>query len=105
MRLLPQSLGDRQGIDFEIPPPSHFIAGLMQLPMMTAAERDGELVADFETERPGLRKAQMMRIGRLPAADQARLRGHEPQVGFVTQPLGLGDGENALVDLRRDEAG
>ena len=57
MRLLPQSLGDRQGIDFEIPPPSHFIAGLMQLPMMTAAERDGELVADFETERPGLRKA------------------------------------------------
>ena len=37
----------------------------MQLPMMTAAERDGELVADFETERSGLGKAQVMRIARL----------------------------------------
>ena len=78
MRLLPQSLGDRQGIDFEIPPPSHFIAGLMQLAVMTAAEGHGELVADFETECPGLSEAQMMRIGRLPAADQAGLRGNEP---------------------------
>ncbi len=77
----------------------------MQLPMMTAAERHGELVADFETERSGLGKPQVMRIGRLPAADQAGLRGNEPQMGFVTQPLGLGDGEKALVDLRWDEAG
>ena len=69
MRLLPQSLGDRQGIDFEIPPPSHFIAGLMKLPMMTAAERHGELIADLETQRSRLSKPQMMWIGRLPAAD------------------------------------
>src|SRR5665811_961314 len=40
-----------------------------------------------------------MRIGWLPAADQAGLRSHEPQMGFVTQPCGLGDGEKALVDL------
>ena len=45
----------------------------MQLPMMPAAERYGELVADFETERSGLREAQVMRIGRLPAADEAGL--------------------------------
>ena len=45
----------------------------MQLPMMTAAERYGELVADFETERSGLCKPQVMRVGRLPAADQAGL--------------------------------
>ena len=105
MRLLPQSLGDRQGIDFEIPPPSHFIAGLMQLAVMTAAEGYGELVADFEAERSGLRKPQMMRIGRLPAADEARLRGNKPQMGFVTQPLGLGNGENALVDLSGNKTG
>ena len=76
----------------------------MQLPMMTAAERDGELVADFEAERSGLRKPQVMRIGRLPAADEAGLRGDELQMGLVTQPLGLGDGQKALVDLRRNKA-
>ena len=105
MRLLPQSLGDRQGIDFEIPPPSHFIAGLMQLAVMTAAEGYSELVADFETQRPWLGKPQVMRIGRLPAADETGLRGNKPQMGFVTQPFGFGDGEKAFVDLRRDEAG
>src|SRR5450759_1981580 len=49
VRLLPKPLGNRQGIDVEALPPGHLIAGLMQLPMMTAAEGDGELVADFET--------------------------------------------------------
>ena len=45
----------------------------MQLPMMTAAERNGELVADLETDGSGLRKPQVMRIARLPAADETRL--------------------------------
>jgi len=103
--LLPKPLGNWQGIDVEASPPSHFISGLMQLPMMTAAERNGELVADFETQGSGLGKPQMVRIGRLPAADQAGLRGHESQMGFVTKTLGFGNGQNALVDLRRDEAG
>ena len=71
--LLPKSLGDLERVDIEGLPPDHLIAGLMQLPMMTAAERDGELVADFETEGSGLRKPQMMRIGWLSAADQAGL--------------------------------
>ena len=78
MRLLPKSFGDLQGVYFQSLPPGHFIAGLMQLPMMTSAERYSEFVADFETERSGLRKPQMMRVGRLPAANEAGLRGHEP---------------------------
>ena len=45
----------------------------MQLSVMTAAERDSELVADFETEGSGLGKPQMMRVGWLPAADEAGL--------------------------------
>jgi hypothetical protein len=45
----------------------------MQLPVMTAAEGYGELVADFKTQGPGLRKPQVMRIGRLPAADETGL--------------------------------
>jgi len=34
-----------------------------------------ELIADFETDCPELRKPQVMGIAGLPAADQARLRG------------------------------
>ena len=45
----------------------------MQLPMMAAAERHGELIADFEAQGSGLGKPQVMRIGRLPAADEAGL--------------------------------
>ena len=41
----------------------------------------------------------MMRIGRLPAANQARLGGNEFQVRLVAQALGLGDSELALVDF------
>jgi hypothetical protein len=83
---LPQPLSDRQCIDIQIFPPSHLIAGLMQLPMMTSAKGYSELVADFETQGSRLGKPQMMRIGRLPAADETGLRGHESQVGFATRP-------------------
>ena len=60
----------------------------MQLPVMTAAERNGELVADFETEGSGLGEPQVMRVGWLPATDEAGLRGHKPQMRLVAQPLG-----------------
>jgi hypothetical protein len=48
-----------------------------------AAQRYCEFIADLEANRARLRKAQMMRIGRLPPADQTRLRSDEFQVGFV----------------------
>jgi hypothetical protein len=41
--------------------------------VMPAAERHGELIADLETDGPRLCKAEVMRIGRLPPADYARL--------------------------------
>ena len=72
---------------------------------MASAQGNSKFVADFEAQRSGLRKLQVMRIGRLPSADQTRLRGHESQMGFITQPLGLGDSEKALVDLRREGGG
>ena len=77
----------------------------MQLSVMAAAERHGELVADFETQGSGLRKTQVMRIGRLTSADKTGLRSDEPQMGFVTQPFGFGNGQNALVDPVREEVG
>ena len=83
MRLLPKLPGDLQRFEVEVSPPRHFIADLMQLPVMTSAERDSELVADFEAERSGLRKAKMMRVTGLPPADEAGLRGHKSQMSLV----------------------
>lgn len=80
------------------------IADLMQLPMMPAAERHRELIADFETDCPGLGKPQVMRIARLPAADQAWLRSSEFQMRLVAQPLRFSEGELALVDPIGDGA-
>ena len=72
MTLLPKSFGDLQGIDLQIFPKSGFVPGLMNLAVVSAAERDGELVADLATERLRLAKAEVMRVSRLTAADQAR---------------------------------
>ena len=44
----------------------------MNLTMVSATERDRELVADLAAERPCLGKAQMMGIGGTAAADEAR---------------------------------
>jgi hypothetical protein len=77
----------------------------VNLAMMSTAERDGELIADLEAQGSGLGKPQVMRIGRLPAADETGLRGNKPQVAFVSQPFGLGNGQNALIDLRSEKAG
>jgi hypothetical protein len=51
VRLLPQALGDRERRDLEALPPGQFIARLMQLPMVAAAQRHGELDADLHAQR------------------------------------------------------
>jgi hypothetical protein len=73
VRFFPKRVGDLKRIDVETFPPSDLIAGLMQLPMMAAAERDGELVTDFHAQSSRLSEAQMMRVGWLPPADQTSL--------------------------------
>ena len=98
MRLPPQLQGNIHGLEFLFIPPNPFIAEAVQFAMMTAAERDGELIADLHADGPRLGKAQMVGIGWLPAADETGLRGHKLKVSLVAQPLGLGDSELALVD-------
>jgi hypothetical protein len=91
-----------EGLDLESLPPNQFVARLMQLAVMAAAERDGEFVAHFHADGPGLGKSDVMRIAGLAATNQAWLPGNEFQVLFVTQPFGLGDGKLALVDPAGD---
>ena len=82
-------------------PPRAFIAGLVQLPVMPAAKRYRELIAHLEPHGSRLREPQVMGIGGLPAADEARLRGNEFQVCLVAQSFGFGNRKLALVDPRR----
>ena len=56
MRLVPKAFGDFQCVDVEVIPPGSFVTGLMKLPVMSAAQGDGKLVADFEAECPRLCK-------------------------------------------------
>ena len=70
----------------------------VQFPMMPAAERDGELIADLPAQRSTLGKAQMVRVARDAAADQARLLRHEPNVLPVAKASRFGEGERCLVD-------
>ena len=77
MAFFPKPLGDVERVDSKIVPPGDFIASLMQLSVMAATERDGELIADFEAQGSRLRKLQVMRIRRLPPADEACLCGNE----------------------------
>jgi hypothetical protein len=65
----------------------------MDLPVVGAAHRDGELVANLAVQSLGLRKAQVVSIGRRAAADQAGLLCHKAQVVFVTQATDPGDRE------------
>lgn len=73
MALLPKPSGDFQSVDFSLLPPSQFITGLVQLAMVAAAERHGELVADLRADGARLRKAEVVGVAGLPSADEARL--------------------------------
>jgi len=61
----------------------------MQLIVMRRAKRDRELVGHLERHRPWLCKPQVMRLGRLAAADQTRLRCDEGEVIAIPEALFL----------------
>lgn len=52
-------------------PPCRFVMTAVDLTMVPTAEWDRELIADLAAECAALGKAQMMRVARDPATDQA----------------------------------
>ena len=50
MGLFPKLPGDWEGIDIDGFPPGDFIAGLMQLSMVSPTKRHSELIADFNAQ-------------------------------------------------------
>ena len=65
---------------------------------MQRANRHGKFIGDLAAESTWLGKLQVVRLAGLPPADEAGLAGDKAEVILVAQPLGLGDGEAALVD-------
>ena len=66
--------------------------------MVRTAERNRELVADLATECAMLSVAEMMSLGRLPPANEARLFGDKIAMGFVAHSARFRNREGALVD-------
>ena len=70
----------------------------MNLAMMAAAKRDGELIAHLAAERAVLCEAKMVSIRRLSPADQTRLLGDEFKVRLVPNAPWLRQSEQAFID-------
>ena len=79
----PEPARDVNRLDADSRPPIDLLAGPVQLAMMRATQRHGELVADLEAEPAGLREPQMVGVRGLTAAEEARLLGHKAQVLLV----------------------
>src|SRR5262249_16507855 len=97
-RLFPKPARKLDGVDAGRLPPGAFVAGTMCLPMMHAAKRDREFIASFAGKGGRMHVAQMVRIGWLTAADEARLL-HDiaKVVAAAVAPRGR-NSEDALVD-------
>ena len=62
----------------------------MEFTVVSTAEWDRELIADFAPKRAALRELKMMRVRRAAAARQAGLGAHELQMVPIAQPNWFG---------------
>jgi hypothetical protein len=69
----PKIPGDFEGRDLEIGPPRNLVPKQVQVTMVIAAQRHGELVAHLATERARLCKFEVVRIARRASAHKAGL--------------------------------
>jgi hypothetical protein len=97
----PELARDRSCIAAGFLPPSSFVTGAVDLAMMSAAERYGELVAYLETETATLREAQMVGVAGQSCTDQAGLPGDKPKVDLIAKATRLRNGKQALIDCMR----
>ncbi len=81
----PELLGHLQRL-YSLPlPPVHFAAGGMQRAVMGEADGDGPLIADLARQSPRLGVPDVVGVAWPAIADQAVLRGHEPEVIVIAQ--------------------
>jgi hypothetical protein len=96
--VFPKRPSDLDRVDPRALPPGPFVPGPMRGAAMCSTERYREFITGFAAECAGLHKLQVMRIGGLAAAQQARLLGYEPQMLLVAVAARGAQREHALVD-------
>ena len=94
----PQRASRIGGVDTSISPPCGFVAALVHLAMVPAAEWNRELIADLAAECSTLRKAKVVGVGRSAAANQAGLLGYKSHVISVTHPARFRHRQHALIN-------
>ena len=97
-RLLPQLASGRDRVDANFFPPRGLFARPVQRAVMSAAQRDRELVADLEAEGAGLCEANVMGVARRAPAHEARLQAHEVAMLLVAIAPWLTESEQAFID-------
>jgi hypothetical protein len=70
-------------------------------PMVGAAERNSEFIADPAPHGSRLHEPQMVSVRRLPSAQKARLRRHELQMGAIAIAARFAEGKGAFVDMAK----
>jgi hypothetical protein len=98
MAFQPEGASYNCRVQANILPPPYFVAAAVHLAMVPTAERNRELIAYLAAECSALRKAKVVSVCRLAAANQAGLLSHESNVISVTHPARFWHGQHALVD-------
>jgi hypothetical protein len=93
--LAPKPASDLDRVDAGRLPPCLLVAGAVHRPVVPAAERHREFIARFAAERARLHEPQVVRVGRLAAADEACLLGDLAKMLAVAVPARGGDGAHA----------
>ena len=84
-RFPPQRERDGQWIDADSSPPRGFIAVGVKITVMQSTDRDRVLVTDLAPNCARLGEANMVRLARRAATDNARLSGDEFAVLLIAQ--------------------
>ena len=82
----------------DLSPPRCFVPTSMQFAMMSTAQWDRELITHLSSKCSALCKSEMVRIGRTPAANQARLSRDEFHVLSIADSTRLRTGSTAFFD-------
>src|SRR5580704_4698638 len=98
MCLQPKHASSAGRIDTCLVPPNRFIPAAMHLTMMSPAQRNRKLVADFPAQRRRLGKTEMMGIDGSTAAHQAWLLGYGFHMLAVANAPRCREGQGRLVD-------
>ena len=98
MCLAPQSVRHPEWLNPGLCPPCCFVATSMNFAVMSTAQWDRELITHLSSECSALCKSEVVRIGRMPAANQTRMSCDKFDMLSIADSTRLGMGRTAFFD-------